>query len=48
MCPICGTRVRLLDAIGVRDASIPEKPAPPKLQAADVGAADRSPLRIAA
>ena len=48
MCPICGTRVRLLDAIGVPDASIPEEPAPQKLQAADVGAADRSPLRSAA
>ena len=48
MCPICGTRVRLLDAIGVRDASIPEETAPPKLQATDVGAADRSPLRSAA
>jgi hypothetical protein len=48
MCPICGTRVRLLDVIGVWDASIPEEPAPPKLQAADAGTADRSPLRSAA
>jgi uncharacterized Zn finger protein (UPF0148 family) len=48
MCPICGTRVRLVDAIAVRDPSIPEEPAPPKLEAAQAGAADRSPLRSAA